>query len=139
MSVFVKTSVIVGVMVLFLAGIVSCAQADSFVPFPLTSPQAQKVAPLANDAGMGTPPMFTSLGGAYAFFEEIIRWTYTIFFVAAVFFILLAAYYFIVGGSSEAYVEKAKNQLKYAVIAIVVALLAQGSIYVLTLFLTNGA
>jgi Na+/proline symporter len=56
--------------------------------------------------------------------ETIVKWVYSVFFVVAVLFVLLAAYHFIQGGSNPKAVETAKAQLKYAVIAIVVALLA---------------
>jgi len=59
-------------------------------------------------------------------FKDVIRWVYTMFFVVAVLFILLAAYNYLLGGQDEKRIELAKKQLTYAVIAIVVALLAAG-------------
>jgi len=59
-------------------------------------------------------------------FKDVIRWVYTMFFVLAVLFILLAAYNYLLGGQDEKRIELAKKQLTYAVVAIIVALLAAG-------------
>ena len=71
--------------------------------------------------------------------KDIIRWLYTIFFLTAVFFILLAAYNFIAGAGDENRLKKAKDQLKYAVIAIVIALVASGVSIVIKSFLSGAA
>jgi len=55
-----------------------------------------------------------------------------------VFFILLAAYNFVWGGSDEKRLVTAKSQLKYAVIAIVVALMASGISIIIDNFLLEG-
>lgn len=69
---------------------------------------------------------------------SIISWLYTIFFVLAVLFLLLAAYHFILGGQSEDHVKTAKAQIKYAIIAIVVALVASGISIAIKWFLDTG-
>jgi len=69
-------------------------------------------------------------------FKDVIRWVYTMFFVVAVLFILLAAYNYLLGGQDEKRIELAKKQLTYAVIAIVVALLAAGISGIVYTFLT---
>jgi len=53
-----------------------------------------------------------------------IKWMYTILFIVAVGYILWSAYDFVVSQGNDKKVEDAKNKLKYAVIAIAVALLA---------------
>ena len=75
-----------------------------------------------------------SATGAVNLFVTIVQWAYTIFYIVAVLFILVAAYNFIQGGSNPKAVETAKAQLKYAVIAIVVALIASGVSLVLQRF-----
>ena len=98
------------------------------------------VAPFQNDAGMsgggGGLWTFTSL---LTILVTIVQWIYTIFFIIAVLFFLLAAYNFILGGSDEKKIATAKNQLKYGVIAIVVALLSVGAAYAIDTFLRTGA
>jgi len=69
---------------------------------------------------------------------RIIGYVYTFFFLAAVLFILLAAYNFVWGGSDEKRLVTAKSQLKYAVIAIVVALMASGISIIIDNFLLEG-
>ncbi len=68
---------------------------------------------------------------------SIVKWIYVIFFVVAVLFILLAAYNFLQGGANEKKAETAKSQLKYAIIAIVVALIASGVSWTITQFLQS--
>ncbi len=68
---------------------------------------------------------------------SIVRWIYIIFFVVAVLFILLAAYNFLQGGANEKKAAEAKAQLKYAVIAIVVALISTGVSLLITQFLQS--
>ena len=60
------------------------------------------------------------------FVKKAATWMYTIFFIIAVLFFLLAAYNFLLGGSNEERVKTAKNQLKWGVVAIVVALISTG-------------
>ena len=80
-----------------------------------------------------------SAGGALGIVITAIQWLYTIFFIAAVFFILVAAYNFLMGGSQEKKIALAKNQLKYAAVAIVIALIASGISLVISNFLKNPA
>jgi cytochrome bd-type quinol oxidase subunit 2 len=54
----------------------------------------------------------------------VARWIRTIFFVVAAIFILMAAFGYLTSGGNEDKVKSAKNQLIYAVVAIVIALLA---------------
>lgn len=77
-----------------------------------------------NTGNMQSP--VDSTAKAYSLLISIVKWVYTIFFVIAVLFILLAAYNFILGGKDEAKVKLAKNQIKYAVIAIAIALISAG-------------
>ncbi len=71
-------------------------------------------------------------------FITIVQWVYTIFFIVAVLFILIAAYNFIVGGADEEKIKLAKKQIKYAVIAIVIALIASSLSLVVKNFLESS-
>lgn len=66
-----------------------------------------------------------------------VKWLYTIFFVVTIFYILLAAYNFVTSKGEEKKVKAAQDQLKYAAIAVVVALLASGFAYIIKSFLEN--
>jgi len=59
-------------------------------------------------------------------FSKLVTYLYTAFFIVAVGFILIAAFNYLQGGTNPEKVKTAKNQLKYAIIAIVIALLSTG-------------
>ncbi len=80
----------------------------------------------------------TGVTQAWDIVFNIVRWVYTIFFIVAVLFILLAAYNFVQGGANPEKVKAAKSQLRYAVIAIVVALVASGLSWIIAQFLGSG-
>lgn len=69
--------------------------------------------------------------------SNVVKWTYTLFFVAAVFFILVAAYNFVTAGGDKKKVDAAKAQLKYAAIGIAVALLASGAVTLIRNVITD--
>jgi multisubunit Na+/H+ antiporter MnhF subunit len=96
------------------------------------------IAPFQNNQSMSGGGLwtFTSL---LAIFVTIVQWVYTIFFIVAVLFFLLAAYNFILGGTNEDRIKTAKNQLRWGVVAIVVALLSMGVTYAVATFLQTGA
>lgn len=112
------------------------------VPHILSSEYAQAsvINPFENDPNMQSP--ITTVGdqnsGVIGLIVVVIRWMYTLFFIVAVAMILLAAYNFVRGGSNEKLVETAKKQLKWAVVAIAVALVATGISMVVQDFLVTG-
>lgn len=112
------------------------------IPHLLTPTQAHAsvVNPFENDPDMQSP--ITTVGdqssGVIGLLVTSIKWMYTLFFVVAVAMILLAAYNFVRGGSNEKLVETAKKQLKWAVVAIAVALVATGVSLVVQDFLVTG-
>lgn len=56
--------------------------------------------------------------------RKVAQWLYTILLILAVIFVLLAAFTYLTSGGDPAKVKKASSQLIYAVVAIVVAILA---------------
>ena len=68
----------------------------------------------------------TSISGVISVLNFILRIIYTIFFILAAVFLILAAFTYLTAGGESDKVKKAKNQLIYAIVAIVVALLAVG-------------
>lgn len=56
--------------------------------------------------------------------NNIAKWMYNILLVLVVIFVLLAAFTFLTAGGKTENVKKARNQIMYAVIALLVALLA---------------
>jgi hypothetical protein len=118
----------------------------SFILISALSPSALSVLAIAPGAGPSVVQSELNIGDQsirsvsqlYLILLNIIRWVYTAFFIVAVLFILLAAYNFIQGGSNPEKVKTAKSQLKYAVIAIVVALVASGAALVIDRFLASS-
>jgi len=85
--------------------------------------------------GVGAP---VSIGGAVGWLITIVRWFYTIIFIVAVFMILLSAFYFVTSGGDPDKSKKARQTLLFAVVGIVVALLAYGIVYFVQNSLAGG-
>jgi hypothetical protein len=66
----------------------------------------------------------TTAVGVLAVLYNILGWMRTIFFIVAVGFILYAAFIYLQAGGDPEKLKEAKNMTIYAVVAIVVALLA---------------
>lgn len=66
----------------------------------------------------------TSLSAVNRVIVNIVNWVMGLFFVAAVLFIFWAAYLFLNAAGDPGRLTHAKDQLIYAIVAIVVALLA---------------
>jgi len=60
--------------------------------------------------------------------DSIVNWLFTILLVVAVVFLVLAAFNFVTAGGSEEKVTTARSQVMYALIGVMVALLARGLI-----------
>jgi hypothetical protein len=70
--------------------------------------------------------------------KNVVTYLYTAFYIVAVGYILLAAFTFLRAGEDSKKVEEAKGRLKYAVVAIVVALVASGVAKILKNFLEKN-
>jgi hypothetical protein len=73
----------------------------------------------------GTPNSgINNVSDIYTRVKTIIQWVYTLFLALAVLFIILAAISYLTAGGDPAKVKKANGKLIYAIVAIVVAILA---------------
>ena len=79
----------------------------------------------------------STVGGIVDVLRGVVRWVYIIFFIVAVMFILFAAFNYLTAGGDAEKITTAKNQLIYAAIAIVVALLAVGFEVIIRNFLSS--
>ncbi len=71
-------------------------------------------------------PQFTNLGGIYGFIcSVIVSWLFFLLLAVAVIFIILAAFKYLTASGDAEKVKAASHQLIYAVVAVVVALLAR--------------
>ncbi len=72
-----------------------------------------------------------------ALMQKAVTYMYEAFYIVVVGFILLAAFNYLQGGDNPKKIETAKAQLKYAVIALVIALTASGVATIINTFLGN--
>lgn len=66
----------------------------------------------------------SDVSGIYGKFIVIIKWIYTLFLALTVIFIIMAAFAYLTAGGDPNKVKKANSKLIYAIVAIVVAILA---------------
>lgn len=78
--------------------------------------------PLVSSAAVDTPEKVIGV------IEKLSGWLYSALVAVAVVFIILGAFGFFMAGGDESKISKAKQQILYAVIAVVTALLATGII-----------
>jgi len=76
--------------------------------------------------------------GIIGLIETIANWMFVILLVLAVLFIILAAYKYLLSGGSEESVSAAHKMLIYAIVAVAVAFLAKGIIFVVRQLVTTG-
>lgn len=80
----------------------------------------------------------TSFTNIFNIFLGAVGWIYRIFFIVAAVFIIIAAFNYLTAQGDPEKVGKAKSMIIYAVIAIVVALLAFSIDQIVATFLTSG-
>ena len=96
--------------------------------------QPQVTIPGASDTSSG----ITTASGVLDVVKKVIGWVYVVFFVLAVLFILFAAFTYLSAAGDEEKIKTAKNQIIYAAVAVVVALLAVGFSQIIGSVVTQG-
>lgn len=71
----------------------------------------------------------------FTILSKIVQWTYTIFFIVAVFFILVAAFNFLTAQGDSTKIQEARNQILWAIVAIVIALISVGAAQIIKNFI----
>lgn len=84
------------------------------------------------------PERTKSITGWEQILGDIFYWVYTAFFIIAALFIILAAFTYLTAQGDPEKVGKAKDRIVYAVVAIVVALIAVGIDVFIESFLSSG-
>jgi len=69
--------------------------------------------------------------------KTIVQYAYTIFFIVAVLFILIAAFNFLTAKGDSAKVQSARDQIKWAVVAIIIALISVGAAQIINNFISD--
>lgn len=98
---------------LILTPIASALAVDPFNPNPPT-----------------LPSNVTTYGGVVGLMSTIANWMFGILLALAVVFLVWAAFLYLTSSGDSAKTEKAKNIIVYAIVAIVVAVLAKGIVIV---------
>lgn len=97
------------------------------------------LSPLAAFAqgGVTSPPgaVVTSIGDIMRIVETAVNWAFSLILILAVLFIFYSAWLYMTAGGNPEKVESAKKNLLYAVVGIVIALLARSIIALVRNFL----
>lgn len=102
---------------------------------------ALAVMPVMAGAQIGeqqAPVIATDVSATYGFLNRIINILFSILMILAVIFILIAAFNYLTAGGNAEKVETAGRQIIYAIIAIVIAVLARSIPFIIRNFLERG-
>lgn len=107
-----------------------------FIPsvFAITAGQI----PTSGDIGIQKVIQSETAEGLKGVVASVVRWTYVIFFIIAVLFLLFAAYNYLTAKGDPETIKNVHNQLIYAAIAIVVALVAVSVDVIIKNFIKTG-
>ena len=94
--------------------------------------------PTSGDLGIKKTLQDETAGGVKGVIQTIVKWVYIIFFIIAVLFIIFAAFTYLTAQGDPEKVKTATNQIIYAAVAIVVALVAVSIDLIIKNFLISG-
>lgn len=114
-----------GFLLFFVLNCISVVRADTF-PQPTPAPPPIAKGPI------------TGPGNIVSIINNVLLYFSAVFWIAAAGFVFYAAYLYLTAAGNEERVKKAKNQLLYAVIAMVIGLMAEGAPYLICAFLSLG-
>lgn len=86
----------------------------------------------------GQTILASGVGGVRDLIGTIANWMFVILLIVAVLYIILAAYQYLFSAGNEENVAKAHKMLIYAVVAIAVAFLARGIVFVVQQLVGGG-
>lgn len=118
----------------------------AIISFYLLVSYANKVKAIIKPQDINIVPREIEQASPLKHYEDVYDLVYNIvivifntFFVVAILFLILAAYNFLTGGTNENKLKTAKAQIKYAVIAIIVALVSGGISLIIGSFLSAAS
>ena len=85
-----------------------------------------------------TVPQLESVGGVTSFLDRIVNYLFGIFLVVAVIMIIYAAFLYLTAAGNEDKLKSAKNTIIYAIIAIVVAVVARSLVALVRNIITQS-
>jgi hypothetical protein len=89
----------------------------------------------AKDLAEGSP--ISDVNKIFTILKVVVQYAYRIFFIIAVLYIIIAAFNFLTAKGDAAKVQSARDQIKWAVVAIVIALISVGVAQIIKSFLEN--
>jgi fumarate reductase subunit D len=95
-------------------------------------------APLLALAQVQPPRVYTTVGQFQNLFCLVINWLFTFFVLIAIIFFIWAAYVYLTSGGDSEKVKRASNVFIYAVVAIIIALIARGVPLIVGSFIGTG-
>lgn len=119
-KIYSSLSITVLMLFLLMSSITAATPGDITSPIPRVSSNVETV------------------GGIVNILENILRWVYTIFFIVAALFIIIAAFHYLTAQGNPEKVGSAKDMMIYAVVAIVIALIAMSIPFLLRNFIQGG-
>ncbi len=120
----------------FLSSLALTAFATSL---PLVA-AAQNCVPVPGGIPCPNQTVFANgVGGIRDFIGVIANWLFVILLIVAVLYIILAAYKYLFSGGNDEAVAAAHKMLLYAVVAIAVAFLAKGIVFVVQQLVTGSS
>jgi hypothetical protein len=94
--------------------------------------------PNAGQLGIEQDSPINSVSQGVDILSSVVGWVYRVFFILTVLFVLLAAYKYLTKADDAEKIKEARQQLVYAAIAVVVALLSVGFSAIVDSFLTSS-
>tara|TARA_Y100000310_G_scaffold328929_1_gene397909 strand:- start:755 stop:1129 length:375 start_codon:yes stop_codon:yes gene_type:complete len=86
-------------------------------------------------SGLDTP--VESVEGVLVLLQDIVGWMQVFFYVIATLMIVLGAWDYLLSDASEEKVKKAKDKILYAIVAIIIAVIAGGIVRLVETFVNS--
>lgn len=106
------------------------------ISVPGGNPELQNAVNDLNQLSNQSP--ITEASGFLSLLAKITQWTYTIFFIIAIIFILFAAFKYLTASGEEEAIKTVHRSIRYAVIAIAIALISVGATAIIDSFIRGS-
>lgn len=109
-----------------------------FVGAQGTVPAAPGTGAAGAGAGVLPTPNVTTVANVFQVLCQLLGWLFILFIILAVVFVIVAAFKYLTAGGDAEKVGTANHMLIYAVIAVVVAVLARAIPVIITNYFSSG-
>ena len=125
-------------LIILLSSFLTSEALAALVPGENMAPGTLKPGTLPSSENLNLPSPIKESSELIDVIARIVGWIYIIFFIIAVMYILFAAFNYLTGANDPEKIKTGRNQIIYAAIAIVIALLAVGARTIIEDFLGGG-